>query len=357
VVREFLQQLFGPGQKHLVKVTRGQVTSELRYRWGLNSILSPDGNEKKNRLDHRHHAVDAVVIALTTAKHVHNLAHREDFRLRGQDFPPPAGWRNKEAFREEIGRVIDAIKVSWKPLRHVRGELHEATNYGQITGKAARGEENVFIRRKPLDAKFSKASAEKIQDERIRELVLNRLAEHGDDPKKAFVDPLFLPNRRGAPVLIRRVRVREVMTTAAPLARRGESQPYRWVKPGSNHHIAIFEKSNGKRFGVVVTMHEAAQRVLRGQLVIERTCLDMPQAKFCYSLSLNEVFRLEEQANSGLYRVQQISASPRVVLRPITLAVLGRKDAEPLLVRRSPSTLIGRKVVIDPLGREFPAHD
>lgn len=358
VAREYLQRLYGPGEQHLVTVTRGQVTSELRYRWGLNTILSPDGSDAKNRMDHRHHAVDAVVIALTTHKHVHNLAHREDFENRREDFPPPEGWRSKEAFRAEVARVVEGIKVSWKALRHVRGALHEETNYGRITGRAARGEEHVYVRRKPLDAAFTKAMAENIQDEKIRQLVLNRLAEHGDDPKKAFAKKLFLPNRRGQPVCIRRVRVREIMTTALPLKRRGEDRPYRWVKPGSNHHIAIFERPDGRRVGVVVSMHEAAQRVRHGRPVIERTCAEEPEAKFLFSLSINETVREEGADEPGkLWRVQEIWSSQTVVLRPVTLAVYDKKDKYPLILRRQPTTLKARKVVIDPLGREFPAND
>ncbi len=46
-----------------VVCTKGQLTSELRYQWGLNEVLRDDGLNVKNREDHRHHAVDAVVIA------------------------------------------------------------------------------------------------------------------------------------------------------------------------------------------------------------------------------------------------------------------------------------------------------
>lgn len=353
VARGYLQSLFPPGQRHLVQVTRGQVTSELRYRWGLNTILSADGSDEKNRADNRHHAVDAVVIALTTAKHIHNLARREDFRSRGEDFPSPWEGFTKEAFREEVERVIQGIKVSWKPLRHVRGELHEETNYGKVEDKP-----NVYVRRKPLDGTFSRAAAEGIRDATIRALVLARLDEHGGDPKKAFAEPLYLKNRRGPPVPIRSVRVLVTMETAVPICRDGEDAPYRWVKPGSNHHIAIFEHAGGKRSGMVVSMMEAAARGRAHRAVIDKRHPSDDSARFLFSLSLNDTVRLDGTAGpDGLYRVQEISVLPRVVLRPATLAVFGRQDREPLIYRRSPSTLNCRKVTIDALGREFPAHD
>src|SRR5207302_1758993 len=49
-----------------VVCTKGQHTAELRRHWGLNTILRDDGLDLTNRDDHRHHAVDAIVIALTT---------------------------------------------------------------------------------------------------------------------------------------------------------------------------------------------------------------------------------------------------------------------------------------------------
>lgn len=49
-----------------VRSTNGAATARLRRLWGLNTILHNDGIDKKNRDDHRHHAVDAFVIANTS---------------------------------------------------------------------------------------------------------------------------------------------------------------------------------------------------------------------------------------------------------------------------------------------------
>jgi CRISPR-associated endonuclease Csn1 len=51
---------------------RGGMTAELRRFWGLNLLLGDDG--EKNRADHRHHAVDAAIIALTNRARLHALA-------------------------------------------------------------------------------------------------------------------------------------------------------------------------------------------------------------------------------------------------------------------------------------------
>ena len=47
-----------------IDVLTGRLTALLRGHWGLNSALGED-QERKNRDDHRHHAVDAIVIAMT----------------------------------------------------------------------------------------------------------------------------------------------------------------------------------------------------------------------------------------------------------------------------------------------------
>jgi CRISPR-associated endonuclease Csn1 len=43
-----------------VYVTPGTLTGLLRGKWGLNSLLADDN--RKDRTDNRHHAIDAIVI-------------------------------------------------------------------------------------------------------------------------------------------------------------------------------------------------------------------------------------------------------------------------------------------------------
>jgi len=54
--------------------TRGQVTAELRHQWGLDTVLDGSLPGLKNRDDHRHHAIDAIVTALTRNEHLRALA-------------------------------------------------------------------------------------------------------------------------------------------------------------------------------------------------------------------------------------------------------------------------------------------
>ncbi|MCI0466551.1 MAG: type II CRISPR RNA-guided endonuclease Cas9, partial [Beijerinckiaceae bacterium] len=59
----FLKRLWpdvGPTAPVNVQAVSGRVTAQLRRLWGLNNILSDDG--EKTRADHRHHAIDALAV-------------------------------------------------------------------------------------------------------------------------------------------------------------------------------------------------------------------------------------------------------------------------------------------------------
>ena len=56
-----------------IDVVTGRLTSLLRRHWGLNSVLD-DGSDRKNRDDHRHHAVDAIVVGMTSRSTLQKIA-------------------------------------------------------------------------------------------------------------------------------------------------------------------------------------------------------------------------------------------------------------------------------------------
>ncbi len=68
-----------------IVLPRGGMTKDLRHWWGLNNILDPEKKGRKNRADHRHHAIDAIVIALTDHARLHALAN-----CAGENMPPQA---------------------------------------------------------------------------------------------------------------------------------------------------------------------------------------------------------------------------------------------------------------------------
>jgi CRISPR-associated endonuclease Csn1 len=349
-----------------VRCTRGQVTAELRYLWGLNTILGKEDDAIKQRDDHRHHAIDAVAIALTNASHLQQLAHKYDFKRERRQFPLP--WPN---FRGSVIAAVEPIKVSHRVLRKVSGALHEETNYGLTDEKGQ------YVYRKNL-TDLTLPMVNKIRDHTVREIVIERLKEFGIDPdrhkgssipKEVFKEPLYMKTgfdkttgKPKSPVQIKKVRIWEAGTDFIGMSA-ADGTPYRFVKPGNNHHIEIFGYTDSKgrkaREGVVVSMFDAAQRARKGESLIRRVHPERPDAVFLFSLSRNEMFRLmDEQAKGQLCRVQKMDINQNIILRPHEYAgKMSDYDKPPIIFRRIPNTLIGRKVTIDPLGREFPAND
>jgi CRISPR-associated endonuclease Csn1 len=342
-----------------VQGTKGQVTAELRHQWGLNSILDLSGGGLKNREDHRHHAVDAVVTAVMENKHLHGLAASK-YDTTGVTFDAP--W---EGFREQVAEKINGINVSHRAKRKVSGQLHEETSYGPTGLKDEKGQD-VFVYRKPLEA-LTGPMAAKIVDPVVREVVCERLREFGIEPggkgsipKEVWKAPLYMRSKNGKGPRIKKVRIRDVFNNMISI-KDGDGKAYRAVAPGNNHHIEIFEYEDGKgrtkREGKVVTMYEAVRRSVSGQPVICRDYGD--GGRFVCSLAKNEMFMVETDDDNGvLHRIQKLDQNGRIILRPHTYAAkLSDSDAPPLIQRKSASTLRGCKVTVDPIGRICMAND
>lgn len=107
---EYLKCLFD--KEYAVLGLKGQLTSELRWQWGLETVIeelpdSPAWHEanklrpgEKNRADHRHHAIDAVVLALTNRsrlQHLSQIVKSGGARKHGEILPDP--WDN---FRDDV---------------------------------------------------------------------------------------------------------------------------------------------------------------------------------------------------------------------------------------------------------------
>jgi CRISPR-associated endonuclease Csn1 len=177
-------------------VVNGRLTADLRHVWGLNAVLSshnsaPPSTEadavKKNRNDHRHHAIDAFVVACTdrsmvkaasdAAKVVEDefaAGRRESMRLMENVPEPFEGYL--PAVRDAAARII----VSHKPDHGVQGELHEGTNYGVV--RTQDGGQRLATR-KPITG-LTANEIKNIGDDRIRRELLP-LVDLGDAERKA----------------------------------------------------------------------------------------------------------------------------------------------------------------------------
>lgn len=355
-----------------VQFTKGGMTSDLRHWWGLNGMLSED--DHKNRGDHRHHALDAITIALTTRsiyRKLHeNAVRREQTRSAERiryDIPPP--WPE---LRADIETCLARMIVSHVPIRKLSGALHEDTAYGLIHPSG----EPLYVVRKPLNGMFDSKQAEKIVDPAIRRRVQARLAAHGGDAKKAFAnleaDPLYLNPDKG--VVIRKVRI--AATKVGPESafalkdRRGVE--YKHLKYGNNSHVEIVENiQSGKREGRYVTTKDAAYRarVLK-QPVVRRE--HGPEWRFVMSLSVNDLVELDAEYGRDIYRIQIVAATNETVwLRHHVASKSDATEPSMILTGRGPQMVRPRliksanslagikaiKVCVDPLGRIVPSRD
>ncbi len=209
VAREYLS-LICPQD---TRVIPGQMTAMLRAKFGLNDILGLDG--EKNRNDHRHHAVDACVIAVTDQGMLQRFAQasasarEKQLNRLVEDMPLP--W---PTYREHVARAVHNIWVSHKPDHGHEGAMHNDTAYALLGGGMVSVRKTVDgVRQKEVGAlkviEFSDSSA---------------LQRHGQ-----------LPN--------------------------GEPRPYKGYKGDSNYCIEIVRNEKGKWEGEVISTFEAYQLV------------------------------------------------------------------------------------------------
>lgn len=367
----YLEQIVGANK---VEVATGQLTSQLRNAWGFNSLISEDDN--KNRSDHRHHAIDAVVVALTT-RFMLNKASRlneksPNLRLRIK-FPEP--W---VGIREDVKEKLENLIVSHKSNKRVRGQLHDQTVYGLIhnpdgSAKTDSKKQNIFAVRKPLSAGLTANEIKNIIDPKIKDFVFARLRSVGVDvdgedkfkiPANAFAEPIYYTNSKGEKEnTIRKVRIAIPSKTKWLLTsnKNKETTENKFVDTGSNHHIVIYKDANGKQKGEVVTLIEAITRKNNGLPVIDNTT--NAEREFVTSLIKNEMilngsvpngFRADDKTTYHLlfketYRVQKFSMDIKTTFRQHSSSLSEEGEGGGVL-RKNASVFEGLKINIDPIG-------
>ncbi len=346
VVVQYLRIL---GRK--VGCSRGGVTAALRRQWGLNDLLETSVPSLKTRDDHRHHAVDAAAIALSTPSVLHRLASIRYDPTR-PELPPP--W---EGFRDDLTAAVKGINVSHRPSRKLAGALHEATALGPG------GTGRTYVYRVPVE-RLTAAMVEKIRDPVIRKIVKDRCEKHAIELRgskaigRILADPpLCMPS--GVPV--KRVRIETAQKTALSLKVGDDGKLLKAVLPGGNHHVEIYEKPDGSWTGRVVSRFEAYQRLKNKQPVVCRERAD--GSHFVMSLCNNDMILLAagKERTERLYRVQKqsiIEGRPDIVFRVHTAAKI---ENDQTMCRVGSwaklQALQPTKVVIDLLGRIRPCND
>lgn len=113
--------------RNSIWVTTGSLTYLLRGKWGINTLLNANHDTWfKNRTDHRHHALDALVIGLCDRNIISEAARvnaGHDYgSLLAPECPIP---------RTEIDEKLRRIMVSLKPNHKKEGKLFAETALGE----------------------------------------------------------------------------------------------------------------------------------------------------------------------------------------------------------------------------------
>ncbi len=159
------------GGERKIFTTKGEYTSRLRADWGLHEstidrahglelapatealAADPDLEQSsrrackgpKDRSDHRHHAIDALVTALLGpelltvvgrhAREDREYYERTRYRPRRKPLSQPPAWPTPEAFHDDVVAAFDKLLVASRPVkRRLVGAFHEETHYGPVIG-------------------------------------------------------------------------------------------------------------------------------------------------------------------------------------------------------------------------------
>jgi CRISPR-associated endonuclease Csn1 len=306
---EYVARLYGglSDEEHTrrVHVTSGGLTAWLRQEWGMHAILSD--RDVTDRSDHRHHALDAIVVALTTQSTVKKL---EQAAAAADDAGSNRLFAEIESpfDMEDARRAIGAIVVSHRQSRKARGKFHKDTIYSRPLPAAA-GKRRHRIR-KELHKLNDKEIGE-IVDPRIRQAVRKaydeRKAEGAKNPAQAFSEAEHHPRLPNGD-RIRRVRI---FTSAQP-ENVGKPGRLRRVDLQSNHHTVIMARLN--RDGTEktwidepVSMRTVLERRRQGIPIV---CREVPDGyRFKSTLAGNEYVEMDRPDGNGrtVYRILNVS--------------------------------------------------
>lgn len=274
--RLYLKSLF----KHVYTV-KGIATSDFRKIWGIQKTYS-----KKERVNHVHHCIDAIVIACIgldeynkLGSYYHDEENHEWYGMSKAYFKKP--W---PTFVEDIKKVQDEILVyhytpdnmpkqgrrrilldvdinGLKKKKKVlckgdaaRGSLHKDTYYGAIMGS---DEDTLFyVVRKNVDSHLSDLDIKNIVDDVVRGIIQNAVAEGGKD---ALNGTIWMNEEKQIPIK----KVRCITSVKNPLSfehrkpRDTSNKSYKndyYVAPDDNYLMAVYKGVTSK--GKVKYMYE-----------------------------------------------------------------------------------------------------
>ncbi|MCG9026077.1 type II CRISPR RNA-guided endonuclease Cas9 [Laribacter hongkongensis] len=291
----------------LVSVSRGEFTALLRRQWHLDTVIPqlryaeglsvrdedgqlisqedferyrhqwegqrPQPGEQAvefrpdKRIDHRHHGLDALVIALTSRSLYMDLARRykEECEKRAAGAKYRREWSiapPMSHLRDQAVAMLQKCRVSHKPDRHASGALFKDSAYGESLRE---GKKYLTIHRKLSDLNGEKGIADIVSDE-VRQIVLAAFTARvaaGLTPTQALATPVDYPHYK---TRIWRVKC---FAGAADSAIRIEHESrqgthIKYLLSDSYACLEVQKSKDGKKpITRLITLHEASQPAFR----------------------------------------------------------------------------------------------
>lgn len=305
--RQYLSCLYE--KDHYILGTKGTYTARMRDEWRLHAILRHDGVDMKNRDDHRHHALDAAVIALCNQSRIQSLQKNCEYKGHlqknqegeivyhlkpfGSELTTP--WPN---FQQDLAKSLNSIWVSHRARKKVSGPLHKETQYGKTQdGK-------LTVRKNIHD--LSKKEVTGIIDPAIKKLVEEYIDSNGGSAEslKQLSPENPLKMKSGMPV-----RKTRIAFNYAHLTLRQGTPHEVHVQSANTHHVGIYQHPDGTIKFQAVPLIEAMQRLKRKESVYEQTYAGAPEGtKLLMHLSQGETILCEKESKARLFTYNTFNA-------------------------------------------------
>lgn len=363
ISRAYLDTLFTEGGH--VWVVPGRLTEMLRRHWGLNSLLSDKDRgavKAKNRTDHRHHAIDAAVVAATDRSLLNRISRAtgqgeqagQSAELIACDTPPPwDGFRSD--LEVQLGRIIvshraDHGRIDKEARKQGKdstaGQLHQETAYSIVDEMhvASRAD---LLSVKPAQLLDEPGRSGQVRDPQLRKAL--RVAT-GDKTGKDFETALReFASKPGPYQGIRRVRIIKPLQEQARIAV-PVHDPIKAYQGGSNHMFEIWRLPDGEIEAQVITTFEAHS--------IEGDKRPHPAAKRLLRVHKGDMVALERDGRTVVGRVQQMHVKNGLFIVPHNEANADVRNSDKIdpfkwiQIAARPAIAAGiRRVAVDEIGR------
>ncbi len=299
VAQHYLTAVTNPYKIHVLP---GKLTAMIRGKWGLNTLL-PDHNfsDAKNRKDHRHHAIDAMVAALTNRSLLHRMSSAYDEERQKIEIPLP--W---EGLRDDLDAALTRMTVSHKAEHGLGGQLHEDTAYGAVKDPKKEGGGNLVYRKGFLD--LNEREIARIRDARLRDMVTAHVEAEkvsGKDLKAALQSFSIRTDIPGLPHGVRHVRLTKTEKPEYLVSVKDKNgKPYKAYSAGENAFVDIYETPDGKWAGEAVSIYQANQK---NHTPLWRK--ETPPPRFVMRVFKGDLIALDLSGKRTIMKVYQLDAS------------------------------------------------